>query len=58
MLETQEKFNVLVLLNKSAILKVLLSIQKTERDTLKESLWKIPFLFFLIPVEVSLKTEN
>lgn len=54
----QEKFNILVLFNKSASLKVLLNIQKTERDTLRESLWELLFLFFLIPVEVSSENEN
>jgi len=44
-LETREKFNVLVFFNKSASLKVLLNIQKTVRDTLRESLWELPFLF-------------
>lgn len=54
----QEKFNVLVLFNKSASLKVLLNMQKMERDTLRESLWVLPFPFLKIAVEVSLKSEN
>lgn len=53
----QEKFNVLVLFNKSASLKVLLNIQKTECDTLRESLWELPFKF-LLKSPWKMRTEN
>lgn len=54
----QEKFNVLVLFNKSASLKVLLNMQKMGRDTLRGSLWVLPFPLLKIAVEVSLRSEN